>query len=227
MNSLFQNFIQLFFPQLCLMCQAVLVQNERSFCTGCLSDLPLTNYHLHPDNPVSQKFYGFVPVDRVTAMYRFHKYGKVQHMLHQLKYGGKQIIGTLLGRRYGPLLKAAHWNIDCVVPVPLHEDRLRIRGYNQCQTFAEALAETLSAQVDSTSLLRKKVTETQVEKSKWNRWDNLTGAFQVTKSTRLKGKNVLLVDDVITTGATLITCAQALAKAQVKTINIASIAVAE
>jgi len=227
MLTIFKNFVQLFFPQLCRMCKAILVRHESLFCSNCLFYLPPTNYHLISDDPVSRKFYGIVPIRNAMAMYRFKKGGKIQHMLHHLKYDNMTQIGEVLGKRYGMMLREANLQFDLVIPVPLHKDRLKERGYNQSQSFADGLADALSIKCNSTCIIRQKKTETQVQKTKQARWDNLQGAFQVISPDVIHGKKILLVDDVITTGATLSTCAISLLSEGAEEVSVATIAVAE
>jgi len=227
--SYLSDFFALFFPYHCLMCRRVLVKNEQSLCSFCLYEIPKTDYHKEPDNPVAQKFYGKVPIELAMALYVFRKGGNVQHLLHQLKYQGFTQIGRSLGVMYGKLIRKEGPNIqwDQVVPVPLHKTKLRQRGYNQSDCFAQGLAKGLAIPWNGVGLQRTQKTSTQTEKGKFARWENMRTAFQVVDLKIFMDQHILLVDDVITTGATLEACALALLKGGAKSVSIATIAVAE
>lgn len=153
----------------------------------------------------------------------------MQQIIHQLKYKGQQQIGTFFGNWYGAILKedGVFKDVDVIVPVPLHKKRLKQRGYNQAATFSKALAEKLNLKYDETSFARTKNTTRQVFRSRGERWQRLQNAFTVLKEENLKGKHILLVDDVITTGATLEACANILLKIPGTTISIVTLAVTE
>jgi ComF family protein len=224
-----RDFFNLFFPHFCLTCPKLLVRGETLLCTGCLYDLPQTTYHQEPDNTVAQKLDGRLPVTYAMALYKFRKSGKVQQLLHHLKYKHKPIIGKVLGRRYGIILKEAHWSttFDLIIPVPLHRSRLRQRGYNQSEFFAQGLSETLNIPWSNQHLQRRKKTVTQIKKSKSERLKDMEDAFYTTNTTEIRNQHILLVDDVITTGATLEACGLALLAAGIQELSVATIAVAE
>jgi ComF family protein len=223
------DLLNLFFPSYCLTCPKPLVKGETLICTNCLHDLPQTAYHQEPDNIVAQKLYGRLPVRYAMALYKFRKSSKVQKLLHHLKYKHKPIIGKVLGRSYGIILKEAHWSktIDLIVPVPLHSSRLRQRGYNQSDFFAQGLAEVLNIPWSNQYLKRGKKTATQIKKSKSERFKDMEDAFYATNTTDICNKHLLLVDDIITTGATLEACGLVLLAAGIKELSVATIAVAE
>ena len=224
-----RDLISLFFPPYCLACREVLAKREQWLCTACITELPQTSYHLEADNPVAQKLYGRVPTTYAMAFYRFRKGNKVQKLVHQLKYGNKPAIGEALGRSYGSLLGKRHWasSFDWIVPVPLHVRKLSQRGYNQSDYFAKGLSASLTIPWYNQCLKRGKDTLTQTKKGKIERLQNLAHAFYVSDSQVVRGKHVLLVDDVITTGATLEACALSLLAAGTREISIATIGVAE
>ncbi|OJW69765.1 MAG: competence protein [Candidatus Amoebophilus sp. 36-38] len=226
---MFRDFISLIFPNYCLACQTLLVKSERWLCTGCLVDLPQTNYHTEVNNPVAQKFYGRIPITYAMAMYKFRIGSSVQRLVHQLKYGNTPEIGEMLGNLYGEQLRSEEWDykFDCIVPVPLHPQRLRERGYNQSDYFAKGMASVLAISWYSDCLKRTKNTVTQTHQNKMERLDNLMDAFYVVNSSIIQNKHVLLVDDVITTGSTLEACALSLLAAGTKQISIATIAVTD
>jgi ComF family protein len=228
-RELFHDFVALFFPTYCLGCKQVLLQQELWLCTTCFADLPQTYYHLHRNNPVAQKLYGKVPATYAMALYKFRTGSPVQHLIHQLKYGHQPVIGEMLGRIYGAQLVQQAWEspFECIVPVPLHQDRLRQRGYNQSDYFAKGMATLLDIPRYNHCVARIKNTNTQTKKNKIERYQNLMEAFRIVDPHVINSKHALLVDDVITTGATLEACALSLLSAGAKEISIATICVAD
>ena len=223
------DFVSLLFPELCAACRESLVANEYLLCTDCRFNLPYTNFHLQADNIVARQFWGKINIEAAFALFYFNKGGKIQNMLHQLKYNGQQQIGNLLGNiAGGQLIKNEIFNnVDYIIPVPLHKKRFRERGYNQSTRFAEGLADKLNAVVEEGNLVRVKSTETQTHKSRFARFENMQEVFRVINPEKLKGKHVLLVDDVVTTGSTLEACGEQLLKAEGLKLSIATIAYAE
>ena len=227
--SLFSDFLSLIFPEYCLGCQTSLVKGELDICTRCLAELPETNYHQDLENPVRQKFWGVMEVEYAFSYLKFIRGGTVQHLMHQLKYEGKEDLGELLGRLYGTKLKKAGFTdkFDLILPVPLHKSRLRQRGYNQCDPIVRGLSETLEIE-HNTKLLKRKIGNISQTKTKnrAERQENVKGIFDLTTPSLIEGKRILLVDDVLTTGATLVSCAQPIFEANCKSLSIATIAVA-
>ena len=223
------DFVSLLFPELCAACRASLVANEELICTDCLYNLPLTNFHLQPDNIVARQFWGKIDLEGAYALYYFNKGGKIQNLMHQFKYKGIRRIGNLLGRIAGDqLIKNDVFNtVDLIVPVPLHKKRIRQRGYNQSACFAEGLAQKLNAGVEDNNLIREVATETQTHKSRFARFENMQEVFVVRNPERLIGKHILLVDDIVTTGSTLEGCGIQLLKIEGVKLSIATIAYAE
>ena len=228
-RSYLADFVSLLFPELCAACRESLMANEHMLCTDCRFNLPYTNFHLQPDNIVARQFWGKINIEAAFALFYFNKGGKIQNMLHLLKYNGQQQIGNLLGNIAGEqLIKNEIFNtVDFIIPVPLHKKRLRERGYNQSTRFAEGLADKLNAVVEENNLVRVKSTETQTHKSRFARFENMQEVFVVMNPEKLKGKHVLLVDDVITTGSTLEACGEQLLKVEGLKLSIATIAYAE
>jgi len=226
--TILSDFLSLFYPRICMACGNTLFKNEEVLCTFCLFHLPKTNFHLEKDNPVSMTFWGRVPVYSAAACYYFRKGGKVQHLLHQLKYNGQKEIGVYIGKRYGHDLKQSEFfkTVDCVLPVPLYWKKERQRGYNQSEMFASGLAEAMNIELNTNTLLRIKASETQTRKSRFGRWENVKEIFEVKNAEHLAGKHLLLVDDVITTGATLEASIHALLTIPEVKISIAAIAFA-
>ncbi len=205
-----------------------MVGAEKHICIGCRLQLPETNFHLEIENKVEKTFWGRIPVERAFAFLYFNKAGLTQQLLHQLKYKGNQDLADFLGVIYGQRLvnTVENHKIDAIVAVPLHYTKLRKRGYNQSLAFANGLSKSLKIDNFSAVVVRNKATETQTKKSRLERWQNVESIFTVLEPERLKNKHLLLVDDVITTGATLESCARAIQKQSNCLVSIASIAYA-
>ena len=199
------SLLNLFFPKACLGCNQFLSENELVICTRCRHDIPLTNHHLHQENEAMQKFYGRLPLEHASALMYFHKKGIVQELIHNLKYRGHQEVGTLIGDWYGNDLKNSEKlkNIDIIIPIPLHKKRLLKRGYNQVTTFGTALSNQLQCSFDETILKRVQYSKTQTFKNLINRNEIKAHTFQAHYTEAHHHKHFLLIDDVMTTGATL------------------------
>lgn len=227
-NPWWNDFLSLFFPLLCLLCR----QNQRStnqpLCLACQAKLSPTNLHLYQDNEFTDRFIGRVQLETAAALYYFSKTSKVQILLHLLKYGDRPMVGVQLGRFYGQLLKeqALFSTIDLIIPVPLHPKRERQRGYNQSTQFAIGLSEVLNVPYSEDVLERRIYTPTQTGKNRVDRLENVLTAFQLKQKDLIADKHILLVDDVLTTGATLEACALQLQKASNVKISMAAIAIA-
>lgn len=221
------DFFHLIYPRICACCGNNLWASESVICNHCEYHLPKTWYHLEKDNPVNRIFWGRIPVEQAAAFLHFNKGNKVQTLIHQLKYSGRKDIGLFLGKRYGLLLQESpHFRgIDLIIPVPLHEKRLRRRGYNQSEQFALGLAAGWGMPVDILSLKRLMHSGTQTKKSRFQRWENVHHLFSVVRPDRITGRHILLVDDVITTGATIEACAETLLEVEGTRVSVASIAV--
>jgi ComF family protein len=218
----------LFYPELCQACDDLLIPGEKVFCTRCMATLPQTGYHLYEDNPVAQQFWGKVPLKRAAACWHFQKGERVQRLLHRLKYDHKPEIGVRSGELYGQQLirSESFRNIDLILPVPLHPQKLKIRGYNQAASFAEGLSRSMKVEWRNDLLLRARHTSTQTRKSRFARFLNVGSAFAVASHVALSGRNILIVDDVITTGSTFEACAVKLLEAADLTVSVAAMAYA-
>ena len=225
---MFHELFNLFYPKTCQICDGVLLKSERIVCLKCLHELPVTNYHLYNENPVKKVFYGRVPVENATSLMIFKKKGSVQKLIHQLKYKGQQEIGTFLGTWLGTELEKmpAFREVDVVIPVPLHKLKLRSRGFNQVEGFGKEIADALNIPYLDQVLLKKSFTTTQTIKERLARWGNIEETFILARPEDIKNKHVLLVDDLITTGATLEACANTLKQVGGVKISIATMAVA-
>ncbi len=227
--ALVDDFLSLIYPRLCMACGNSLFLNEDILCTRCLVQLPQTGFHLIPkDNQVIRSFWGRVPVEGGAARYFFRKSAPVQRLLHNLKYNHAPEIGVFVGRIYGRelLQSEVFGSVDVIIPIPLHPDKERKRGYNQATMFARGLSQSMAKPLDETSLYRSVFTETQTRKSRLRRWENVKSVFALRDSARLEGKHILLVDDVITTGATMEACINKLLEVPGTRVSVAAIATA-
>ena len=220
--------INLFFPKVCAACHTLLTPNETVICTHCRHEMPLTQYYLDTKNEAVKKFYGKIEIQHASAFLYFNKKGMVQELIHNLKYKGHEEIGFILGNWYVADLKELNLEIpfDVVIPVPLHKRKFRERGYNQVTTFGKALAEGLNIAFDDTILYRKKYSKTQSKKNLLGRSENIENIFDVHFSEENQNKHFLIVDDVLTTGATLEACSRALLKIPGAKISIVCMAMA-
>ncbi len=225
---MFNYIIDLFFPKVCAGCHTILITNETVFCTNCRHELPLTQYHLDPKNEAVKKFYGKIAIEHASALFYFNKKGIVQELIHNLKYKGHEEIGTVLGNWYMEDLKELilETPFDVVIPVPLHPKKFRERGYNQVTTFGKALAKGLKINYNDTLLYRKKYSKTQSKKNLIGRSENIENIFDVLFTEENQNKHFLIVDDVLTTGATLEACSKALLKIPGAKISIVCMAMA-
>lgn len=225
-DEMLKNLLKLLFPKLCSGCDSLLLKNEAIICSKCRHELPLTQDHFIPNNYTTKKFYGIVPVEICASMLYFHKEGIVQQLIHNLKYKNHQEIGTLLGNWYADDLRelAKKHQFSEVIPVPLHKKRMKERGYNQITTFCEALATNLELNYNDKLLYRNFYSKTQTKKNKEQRNKIDSSLFEATFTEKDCGKHFLLVDDVITSGATLEACTKALLKIPKAKISILTIA---
>ncbi|MBQ6305282.1 MAG: ComF family protein [Bacteroidales bacterium] len=206
------SILNLFYPRVCAACGESLLKDEETVCLKCRYLLPKTGYELNPDNPLAQTFYGRVKFHAVTACFFFAKSGKVQHLIHELKYKGNKEAGVFLGQQLGETIKDAplFQGIDYLIPVPLHPKREKQRGYNQSLMIAKGINEVTGIPIGDKYLIRAVNTATQTKKSAEERYKNVKDIFEVRFPEELEGKHVLLIDDVLTTGATLESCAHQL-----------------
>ena len=217
--------LHLVFPQVCAGCGSDLVNDNNRLCIPCHEDLPQTSFHLHPNNPVEKLFWGRLPVTHATAQYYFTKISLVQRLMHRFKYKGDKELGLFLGRLIGHQLNETNRfrEIDVLVPLPLFPSKERKRGYNQATLLCEGISEILEKPVVKGAVVRTMFTESQTKKNRVERWQNMEGRFQLIDEAAIKGKHVLLIDDVITTGATLEACGQELLKAENVQLSIATL----
>ncbi|WP_299525434.1 ComF family protein [uncultured Lutibacter sp.] len=221
-----KDIFNLFFPEVCLCCNEHLVNNEITICLSCRHDLPLTNFSFEEGNLAEKSFYGKIPIENTTALFYFTKKGNVQQLIHELKYNKQQQVGNFIGNWLGDEIAKSNRfkDLDYIIPVPLHRDKLRSRGYNQVTTFGESLAKKLNVTYNSTTLVKISSTKTQTKKLRLDRWKNVQELFFVQNNVNLENKHILLIDDIITTGATLEACCNAFNKIEGLKISIACMA---
>ena len=222
------SLLHVVFPHVCDGCGSDLLNIESRLCIRCLASLPETNFEIHPNNPVEKDFWGRLPIINAAAHLYFTKESLVQHLMHQLKYKGNKDLGLQLGRLMGNAIKkAARFNeIQALVPLPLFPSKEKKRGYNQANVLCEGMAEVLSVPVLDKVITRPQHTETQTKKGRIERWKNIEGKFQLIDPQAIQNKHLLLVDDVITTGATLEACGNELLNAPNVDLSIATLCVA-
>lgn len=224
--SILIDFLNLFYPNHCASCNEHLSNNENSICTYCLHDLPYSYYSNKRFNPIESIFFGKIPLKSATALFLFEKQSRIQHIVHELKYRNNEKIGELLAELLASELtkKIDYTTVDYIIPVPIHPKKLKTRGYNQLTKLGEKLSKRLNITFQENLLSKKHSSETQTKKNKLNRWKNAQESFELIDNTFLENKTILLIDDVITTGATLEACANELLKTKNLTLHIATIA---
>lgn len=220
--KILNHLINLFYPQVCAACGNLLMKGEETVCLSCRYLLPETHYENNAENPLAQSFWGQVNFHAVTSEFFFSKTGKVQHLLHQLKYQGNRDAGFFLGQQIGESIKNAELfqRIDYLVPIPLHPKKEHIRGYNQSYVIAQGIEDKTRIPIATDCLYRKVFTSTQTKKSREERWDNVKEIFDINNHQKLIGKHILLIDDVLTTGATLLAAGKTLS--QISDIKISA-----
>ncbi|AXT62098.1 ComF family protein [Aquimarina sp. AD10] len=219
----------LFYPVYCAACDSPLYKNERLLCTSCRHELPLSNFHNVNAKKIEKVFYGRVKVENTCSLFIFRKDSLVQNLIHNLKYKGREEIGKELGKWLGDELiqKSDYQYIDFVIPVPLHKKRYRERGYNQVAKFGIEIAKKLEITYIDTVLKKKSYNKKQSKRERLRRWDNTSETFSIENESLLKNKHILLVDDIITTGATIEACIQALKAIPGIKISVAAMAITE
>ena len=224
-----KNLLNLFFPKVCLGCNSALNDNENYICTSCRHQLPLTNFHIENNDAVKNVLFGRVKLENATALLHFSKKGIVQQLMHNLKYRGQEDVGLFLGAWLGAELKDidVYKSIDIVIPVPLHRSKLRKRGYNQVTKFGQEIAKALNVEFNTKVLQKTMSTKTQVFKDRLLRTSADAATFSISENQSLRGKHILLVDDIITTGATIEACANALLTIEGVKISLAVMAITD
>ncbi|HEX4877473.1 MAG TPA: phosphoribosyltransferase family protein [Chitinophagaceae bacterium] len=219
--------LHLVFPHVCTGCGKDLPDTGSVLCMRCIEAMPETQFELHTDNPAEKIFWGRLPVAAATAQFYFTKESLMQYLMHQLKYKGNRELGWQLGRIMGEQLKkSGRFPVDALVPLPLFPAKERKRGYNQATVLCDGMASVLQLPVLHHVITRPQHTETQTKKGRIERWKNMEGKFILTDAAAIRSKHLLLVDDVITTGATLEACGHELLQAENVQLSVATLCIA-
>jgi len=218
------SLLQIVFPHVCSGCGSDLLSLESSLCLRCIDALPETDFEKYPDNPVEKFFWGRLKLESGSSSFYFNKESLVQHLMHQFKYKNNKELGLQLGRMMGHQLKRSNrFDVNALIPLPLFPGKEKKRGYNQAQLLCDGIAESLKVPVWNDVIIRPEHTETQTKKGRIERWRNMEGKFFLVKPEKISGKHLLLVDDVVTTGATLEACGTELLKADNSRLSIATL----
>lgn len=219
-----ESFFHFLFPHICAGCGSDLLSSESNLCMHCIDAMPETNFDIHPNNPVEKKFWGRLRIENATAQYYFTKESLIQNLMHLVKYKRNKELGLQLGRLMGGSIKKSNrFNADALIPLPLFPAKEKRRGYNQSLLLCEGMSEVMNVPVLNDIIIRPQFTETQTKKGRIERWVNMEGKFSLLKPELIRGKHILLVDDVITTGATLESCGTELLKAENVRLSIATL----
>lgn len=227
--NLIADFISLFYPKVCAACDGELLKGEEFICVDCQLQLPYTGFINQTPNAVEQMFWGRVDIESATAFLYFKKGNRARKIMHRIKYKGEKELAQHIGKMMGEEMKRSEkfQSIEGIIPIPLHKKKQRKRGFNQSEWFAKGLAEKLDVEVITHVLLKTSETKSQTKKNRWQRWLNMSEQFVIKQPETIANKNILLVDDIITTGATLEACAITLKAATNCKISIATMAITE
>ena len=219
------SLLQLVFPHVCDGCGSDLLSEESQLCLRCLAAMPETNFEKHASNPIEKMFWGRLPLVQATAQFYFTKESLMQRLMHQLKYKGNKDLGLQMGRLMGISIRESgrFEDIDALIPLPLFPSKEKRRGYNQATVLCNGMTEILSIPVLNDIIIRPQHTESQTKKGRIDRWKNIEGKFVLANTSTIQHKHLLLVDDVVTTGATLESCGNELLKAENTMLSIATL----
>ena len=221
------SFLHLLFPHVCTGCGSDILNEESVLCMRCIEAMPETNFEMHANNPVEKTFWGRLPLVGATAQFYFTKESLMQRLMHQFKYKRNKELGLQLGRIMGDQIKkSGRFEADALVPLPLFPAKEKRRGYNQATVLCEGMAETMNIPVLDKVIIRPQYTETQTKKGRIERWKNMEGKFILSNPEAIRNKHLLLVDDVVTTGATLEACGNELLQAGSVRLSVAALCVA-
>ncbi|MDR3245292.1 MAG: ComF family protein [Prevotellaceae bacterium] len=229
LTKIWDSLIGLVFPDFCEVCGTPLVRGERHICLSCLYKMPRTRFWEETDNELEKMFWGRINIERACSLFYYRKGSDFRPIIHKLKYKGKYNIALRLGEELGVCLNNSllYKGISMLVPIPLHPKKERMRGYNQSEFIANGISNIMGLPLEKANLIRTKFTETQTKKNATERWKNVQSVFEVRDKTRLNGEHILLIDDVITTGSTIESCASVLANNCNCKISIATIGYAK
>jgi ComF family protein len=220
--------VHFFYPHNCIGCGSDVIENENFLCHECINNLPHTGFALHVNNPVEKMFWGRIAIAAGMSEFFFSKTSIIQNLIHELKYKGNKDAGLYLGNLIGTSLANSNrfLNIDMLVPLPLFAKKEFRRGYNQAEVLCEGIAQVINKPLLTKNVIRVVHTETQTKKGRIQRWENVEKSFSVKDPIALQGKHILLVDDVITTGATMEACGAEILKINGTKLSIAALAFA-
>ena len=222
----FRDFTHLFFPHNCEGCGTDVLQNDTMLCAECLLKLPETGFIKEADNPVENIFYGRIKVEAAGSAFYFTKDSLLQHLIVELKYRGNKNLGFYLGKLLGyQLVQSERFNdIDAIIPLPLNIRKEKKRGYNQAAAIADGIAAVWQKPILKNSVERMVFTETQTHKNRISRWQTMKDVFMVTDKNSIENKHILLIDDIVTTGATLEACGTKILEATGTKLSIVTVA---
>lgn len=224
LHEIKEAFLHLLFPHICAGCGSDLISNQSQLCLHCISNLPKTDFQFHADNAVEKRFWGRLPPMSAAAQFYFTKDSLMQKLIHQFKYKGNKELGLQMGRMMGEKLKQSErFYADALIPLPLFPAKEKRRGYNQAAVLCEGIAEIMKLPVIKNAVIRPQHTETQTKKGRIERWKNIEGKFLLSRPELLRNKSLLLVDDVITTGATIEACGMEILKAGKIKLSVAAL----
>jgi ComF family protein len=228
LKNIISSTLHLFYPHVCNGCGSDLLQTDNMLCLKCIHDLPHTGFATLANNPVEKYFWGRIPLTAAYSQFYFSKEFLIQHLIHQLKYKGDTEIGFYLGEMMGKtLLNSSRFSsIDALIPLPLYADKEHKRGYNQAAVICNGMSAVMNVPILNGAVIRQQATETQTRKHRTERWENVKQSFKVAKEHELAGKHLLLVDDVVTTGATLEACGHVILGVEHVKLSIATLAYA-
>jgi len=225
--SLIQDITDIFFPRICCGCENLLAHREKLICTECLYKLPRTGFWKEEDNNVAKMFWGRVPFKNASSFLYFQKGSQLQNIMHKFKYRNQKEIGYELGKLFGShLLSTNYSSVDIIVPVPLHNSKFRKRGYNQSEWIVRGMSEILKIPYEISALERVKANDSQTRKTRYERWENVENIFNLVSPETFKNKHVMIIDDILTTGATIEACATAILNVPGVKLSVATLAVA-
>ncbi len=226
--GILSGLFNLVYPHLCPGCGDDNLSDKEIICFQCRMDLPYTEYHLHRDNKTEKVFYGRARISYGTSLLYFSKSMMVQNLLHEIKYRGHKELGIFMGKLMGRSIVESDCfdDLDFLVPLPLSEKKTKQRGYNQSELLCTGIAEIIQKPVSVDNVIRSIHTSTQTKKHRRERWQNVEGIFELVRPSEFENKHILLVDDVVTTGATLESCANEILRVSGVRVSIATLAIA-
>lgn len=218
--------IHLFYPHTCIGCGSDVIEGEEIICAKCFSQLPATGYFSHANNPVERIFVGRIPIEEGGSAFYFTKKSLLQNIMHEIKYRGNTEAGLFMGKQTGIALQQSgrFTDIDVVIPMPLSNRRQQQRGYNQAALLAQGIASVIKKPIETGVVVRRINTDTQTGKNRNHRWQTMQHVFAISNSETIAGKHVLLVDDIVTTGATLEACGEIILSVPHTKLSIATVA---